>query len=142
MIKKKRQQEPTIWRLSSTGVRPPLQTFRWAQLHAITIYLHCSIYLYMYFTYFYLKCFDLTLWSILKVINYEKELSEMKNMTRQEFVASLRRYLIIITFLWFFYSMYIYMFFVYIYLFFRILLYLVLVFWKIWWFIYIGFSML
>ena len=28
---------------------------------------------------------------ILKVSGYEKELEEMKNMTRQEFVASLRR---------------------------------------------------
>lgn len=32
---------------------------------------------------------------ILQISNYEKELEEMKNMTRQEFVASLRRYSIL-----------------------------------------------
>lgn len=36
---------------------------------------------------------EILLTCLLKVSNYEKELEEMKNMTRQEFVASLRRYI-------------------------------------------------
>ena len=35
--------------------------------------------------------YELFIFGFLKVCNYEKELEEMKNMTRQEFVASLRR---------------------------------------------------
>lgn len=44
--------------------------------------------------YFLLLFSDVEVWIQLfvKVSNYEKELEEMKNMTRQEFVASLRRY--------------------------------------------------
>lgn len=36
---------------------------------------------------------EILLICFLKVSNYEKELEDMKNMTRQEFVASLRRYI-------------------------------------------------
>jgi hypothetical protein len=44
---------------------------------------------------------DVSLWGklfiIFQVAEYEKELEEMKHMTRQEFVASLRRYKLMIT---------------------------------------------
>lgn len=40
-----------------------------------------------------LMMLELGLWIKLQISNYEKEIEEMKHMTRQEYVASLRRYL-------------------------------------------------
>lgn len=91
MIKKRKQLELMILLLSSIGVRPPPLTLRYWNLepnfrrekkefsnYFLLFPLHWNL--------------ILKSWSIyLKVLNYEKELEEMKSMTRQEFVASLRR---------------------------------------------------
>ena len=81
-IKRRRQRGRTISRLSNTGDRPQLRTFRWvkADLSSFTSRDASVIY----------RNTD-EIRVCLKVSKYEKEVEEMENMTRQEFVASLRR---------------------------------------------------
>lgn len=54
----------------------------------VNIFFSCILILFLIFFHFgFIWCWKL----FSKVTNYEKELTEMKNMSRQEFVASLRR---------------------------------------------------
>ena len=59
-------------------------------LFLFNFYLFPTLYLF-YFNFFILTLIELFLSVLKKVENYQKEIDDMKNMTRQEYVAHLRR---------------------------------------------------
>lgn len=80
MTKKTKLLELMICQHLNTGELPPLPIFLLVDFHCVYI----SIYLIGPEISQSLQCFQIS--------NYEKEIEGMKNMTRQEFVASIRRY--------------------------------------------------
>lgn len=91
MTKKIKQLELTIWLLSSTGVLLLQQTSQYVS-YFWPLYTRKKKKISFWFFYTLVVISSLVFFCIFQVSNYEKELEEMKHMTRQEYVASLRRY--------------------------------------------------
>lgn len=95
MIKRTRQQEHMISQRSSTGAPLPPPTSQYARdKHLFGKYKYYLRIIHLYHV--------IIMQTYCQVSNYEKELEEMKSMTRQEFVASLRRFYNLLIFFPFF----------------------------------------